>query len=379
MRHWWSGFLTISTLVLLAGCVSAVRTEGTSPPIAWRVTDMATVTRNIQGQAVDTYDFTLVIRNVGDRRLLLTKMNRTIYQAGGGQPGHSSATGRWDLGPGGEWKFPLYSYTFCVASQGCIERGSQAPMWQIVLTGTDDGNAPVESRFEIILPPRPAKLVDTGAVRRAPTSSEPPPGARTTAAPTPASTQSMASAPGGDAGARLSIELPVWRPGFEWEYRWDGPAGNGTFVWSVTRLEPVDGDDYFVIRASSGREIYWRARDRAYLMDKVSDGIEFRRVPPTTIPWPLVVGKSWESRYVGERPIAKSSQEEVRSCLVEKQERIIVPAGTFETLKVVCTDPRNREVVGETWFAPEVRNMVKDRSKFDEGVRDRELLRYRLE
>ena len=53
----------------LAGCASVARTEGTSGPIAWRVSDLGIVTRNIQGQSVDTYDFTLVIKNVSGRSL----------------------------------------------------------------------------------------------------------------------------------------------------------------------------------------------------------------------------------------------------------------------------------------------------------------------
>ena len=74
-------------LLLIGACAGVgVRTEGTSGPLAWRVTDLATVTRNIQGQPVDTYDFNLEIRNVSDRAITLTKMHRTVYQAGGGQP-----------------------------------------------------------------------------------------------------------------------------------------------------------------------------------------------------------------------------------------------------------------------------------------------------
>jgi len=339
---------------------------------------MATVTRNIQGQAVDTYDFTLVIRNVGDRRLTLTKMNRTIYQAGGGQPGHNSVTGRWELGPGGEWRFPLYSYTHCTVSQGCTERASHQPMWQIVFTGTDDQNRPVESRLDLTLPPRPAKHIDIGAVRKPAPSPEPPPASRIAAAPSPVSTSTVAVS-SGDPGASLSIDLPVVRPGFEWEYRWEGPSSQGTFVWSVNRIEAVDGVEYYVVRASSGREIYWRKLDRAYFMDTIAQGIETRHVPPSPVPWPLVVGKSWESRYTRERPIEKTSREEMRACRVDKQERVVVPAGTFDTLKIVCADPRSQEVMSEVWFAPEVRQWVKERSKYDEGIRERELLRYRLE
>src|SRR5262245_23496472 len=356
----------------MAGCATATRTEGTSGPLAWRATDMAVVTRTIQGQATDTYAFNLFVRNIGNQQLNLTKMSRTLYLVGGSQPSNTSVSGRWELGPGGEWKFPLYSYTHCSASQGCTERGSQQPMWQIVLTGTDEQNRPVESRFEIILPHQPTKHIDIGPVRKPAPSLEPV--AAPTAAPPIRLDPATASASNSSVAPTLSMEAQPWRPGFEWEYSFDGPSGKGTFVWSVNRLETVDGDEYYVVRSAARREIYWRVRDRAYLMDKIPEGIETRRVPPTPIPWPLTVGTSWESRYVTERPIAKTSREEVRSCVVEKQERVAVPAGTFDTLKLVCTDPRSREVTGEFWFSPEARHWVKDRVKFDDGVRDRELL-----
>ena len=74
-------------MVCFAGCASFIKTEGTSGPIAWYVTDLRTVTRIIAAQPVDTYDFTLVIKNVSDRTLVFTRMDRTVYQAGSGEPG----------------------------------------------------------------------------------------------------------------------------------------------------------------------------------------------------------------------------------------------------------------------------------------------------
>jgi hypothetical protein len=32
------------------------------------------------------------------------------------------------------------------------------------------------------------------------------------------------------------IQAPVWKVGNEWAYRYDTPAGTGTFVWSVDRV-----------------------------------------------------------------------------------------------------------------------------------------------
>jgi hypothetical protein len=114
-------------------------------------------------------------------------------------------------------------------------------------------------------------------------------------------------------------------------------------------------------------------------MDTVPGGIELRIIPPLTIPWPLVAGKSWEWRYSRQRPIDRSSSEEIRACVAEGQEQITVPAGTFATLKVVCTDPRNGTVTDEVWYSPDVKQRVKERTKFNYGVRVRELLRYQLD
>src|SRR6266481_7119804 len=91
----------LALALFLGGCAGLTRTEGTSGPISWRVTDAAIVTRNIQGQPVDTYDFVLVVKNVTDKPLTLTKMHRTIYMAGGGAPGYTAVDGRWDIRPGG--------------------------------------------------------------------------------------------------------------------------------------------------------------------------------------------------------------------------------------------------------------------------------------
>lgn len=144
----------LASALALTACVM-VKTEGTSGPLAWRVADPAIVPRNIHGQSVETYDFNLVVRNVTDRSVTLTRMERTIYGAGGGAPGRSTEAGRWELKPGAEQKFPLYSYEYCSDSQGCLYRGHNQPLWQILFTGSDDQNRQVESRFDIMLPPRP--------------------------------------------------------------------------------------------------------------------------------------------------------------------------------------------------------------------------------
>ena len=105
-------------------------------------------------------------------------MDRTVYQAGSGEPGRGMQEGRWELQPGGERQFPLYTYTRCPFARGCLDRSGAQPIWRIAFSGVDDQNRPLESRFEIVLPPRTAaKAVQVSpAGRRTPTSDTPPEG-----------------------------------------------------------------------------------------------------------------------------------------------------------------------------------------------------------
>jgi len=142
----------VGLLLLVGGCHGVVRTEGASGPIAWRVTDLAVVTRDVQGQAVDSTAFTLEIRNVSDRTVTFTKIDRTVYRPGT-SPGSTSSTGRWELRTDGVWKIPLSSSVTCKYRGGCSGRGGTQTLWQVLVTGYDDQNRPVEVRLDITLPP----------------------------------------------------------------------------------------------------------------------------------------------------------------------------------------------------------------------------------
>jgi len=128
----------------------AVQTEGTSGPIAWRVADLRVAQRDVQDQT-ESVSFTLVLRNVGERTMTFTQMERTVYRPGTG-PGSAIYSGRWELRPGGEWKIPLSSRTVCRSYAGCSGSGATQVLWRIILTGDDDQGHPIETRLDITLP-----------------------------------------------------------------------------------------------------------------------------------------------------------------------------------------------------------------------------------
>jgi hypothetical protein len=202
-------------------------------------------------------------------------------------------------------------------------------------------------------------------------------------------TQEQASRRGAVAGteiAAIAIPLgddpwqpPTWTRGDEWAFRWETPSGKGTMVWSVDRIETVDGVDHYVVRNGATRATYWRAADFAYVMEKVAGEIEVRHAPPSTVyAWPLDPGRSVDSSVTEERPRVRRTREHAVRCDVVGHETITVPAGRFETAHVTCTDRRTGKMTYEVWYAPQVKQWVRERQLFTYGWRERELISYRI-
>jgi hypothetical protein len=177
------------------------------------------------------------------------------------------------------------------------------------------------------------------------------------------------------AGPALARAADTWAPGSSWSYRYESPRGSGTFDWVVDREEVVDGVKFYVVAAGS-REIYFRQADFALYMEKVNGTVEVKMNPPIR----LVSGASgdkWELRYVREAP-QQEAQSVLRKCAASGPEKITVPAGTFDTTKTTCVDVRTGETVYEAWYAAAAKQMARERSRFSDGWRERELIGMRL-
>lgn len=170
---------------------------------------------------------------------------------------------------------------------------------------------------------------------------------------------------------------PLWKVGDEWAYRWESPRGKGTFVWSVAREEIVDGVEFYVV-TSPQRESFYRKGDVAFSFEKFEGAVETRHVPPSMIAWPLVPGKTWEQRYVRERPGERQTEEMLLACEVGPEESLTVPAGAFRAFRIACRNVRTGSMNYEMWYSPEVKQRIRERTYFSYGVRERELIAYKL-
>jgi hypothetical protein len=199
------------------------------------------------------------------------------------------------------------------------------------------------------------------------------------AAPPPAATAPPVETATGSSVTKPAVHFPAWKVGDEWAFRWESPRGAGTFAWTVDRTEVVEGTSYYVVKSGTRREIYWRGADLAYYMDKVDGETEVRwtRITGTPIPWPLTEGKTWEFSVTREMPKERRTEERVYKCGVEREESLTVPAGTFAALPVRCVEQRSGRLQ-EVWWAPAVNQWVRERTQFSYGVRERELIEFRL-
>lgn len=187
-----------------------------------------------------------------------------------------------------------------------------------------------------------------------------------------------ASPSGQTPAATVGVPAPVWKAGDEWAYRYNSDGGAGTYVWEVARIESLDGVDHYVIKAGT-REIYYRTADLASSIEKV-DGRVVRRDTPSRghYAWPLTVGKTWEQSYRREQPVDRQTSERSSKWTVDAEEQVTVPAGSFRALKITERNKNTGALIYEMWYAPDVKQWVKIREFLPSGLRERELIAYKL-
>jgi len=192
--------------------------------------------------------------------------------------------------------------------------------------------------------------------------------------------QSSQVTPTGSAvGSSLGpVAVPVWKVGDEWQFAYKSPTDSGTYVWSVSRVESLDGVGHYVIRTGS-REILYRVSDLAPSLERVDGVVVMRETPPrTAYLWPLEVGKTWEQSNRQERPVDRTTLDRNSVWTVEAEETTTVLAGTFQTVRIVWRNKNTGALLYEMWYAPEVKQLVKIREVLSNGQRERELMSFKL-
>ena len=185
----------------------------------------------------------------------------------------------------------------------------------------------------------------------------------------------MAAAPAAPEPVPVSLRgvpAPEWHVGDQWSFRWESAQGQGEYVWTVTRIQALDGVPHYVV-ASGPREIYFRVRDLATSLETKSGAAELRHTPARmSYSWPLTPGTMWRQSLTEDKPGERA--ERTIAWTIEGEERVRIDAGAFDTLKIVARHDRYKSaIMYEMWYAPEARQWVRLKEYFPSGTRYREL------
>jgi hypothetical protein len=146
--------------MLMAGCVPlGTRTEGTSGPLAWYVTDLKSESapglRGTPGDTRGTYSLTLVLKETQGIPLRFTHRKDTIYAASVTVLKSADEAINLRFRPHEERRFPL-TFSWACAAGDCLQVDYVTPRWTINLTGTDAKGNAVQAVIQMNLPANPA-------------------------------------------------------------------------------------------------------------------------------------------------------------------------------------------------------------------------------
>jgi clan AA aspartic protease (TIGR02281 family) len=186
-----------------------------------------------------------------------------------------------------------------------------------------------------------------------------------------------AAAPGVTGTATRTWAAPVaaWAVGDTWRFGWRGSTGAGSYESRVVRDETIDGVRHVVLD-QEGRRLTLRADTAGLRTEHAVDRRLIARYSPAIgHPWPLRVGATWDLEADWQDGAGRPGRRIFLRCAATEEARLTVPAGTFDTLRVVC-QTRAGMVVRETWWAAEPRTWIRERRVVGDAERVEELQSY---
>jgi hypothetical protein len=139
-------------------------------------------------------------------------------------------------------------------------------------------------------------------------------------------------------GTEVAWNIPPSGSSWQIEQRNTGSYGTDT-TFKTTRGDGVwQGKQVVTFTNSQNGGRVMALPDGRWLAIVSRDGATISSFdPPIGYMYPLSIGQSWSTKHKVTTP--RGSSELNYSCKVEGREKVTVPAGTFDTLKIVCENP----------------------------------------
>lgn len=180
-------------------------------------------------------------------------------------------------------------------------------------------------------------------------------------------------------GSSVKAEKPEWEIGYWWKYAWKRPGKSGTIIRRVIREDTFEGHPSFVVK--EGKSQYFFTKDVLGSIAKMSEGklVWKRDVPRQNFAWPLEVGREWRNSYLKENIAEETSQTYEYRMVVAKLEEVRLPAGKFKCFKTEVYVTYTGDLLAVYWYSPEVKSYVKYKEYTSKGLREGELISFKVD
>ncbi len=147
LRFMWVG---LGLALTVAGCATvAVQTEGEGQRLRWHATDFRSYRMGIDKR--ELYEYTLVLEERQGSTITFTALEAEFRNNVQSRRSAWRRSGHWVLPAHGELRLPLGTYRQCRLDQ-CRDWGPLAPIWRLMLRGTDEQGQVVREVIEMTLP-----------------------------------------------------------------------------------------------------------------------------------------------------------------------------------------------------------------------------------
>ena len=156
-------------------------------------------------------------------------------------------------------------------------------------------------------------------------------------------------------------EAPSLKAGTEWSIKRtavDGSVRNDTLTVLGDRSQ--GSRNFTVVQRGDGVQI-WLDRSTRALSFLLQDGKTIETYDPDwgDWRWPLKVGEKWSTTYRFQSADGRSVNGATATWTVAAEEEVVVPAGTFKTLRIERTPGNQSNHIVIRWFAPDIGLVVK--------------------
>lgn len=158
------------------------------------------------------------------------------------------------------------------------------------------------------------------------------------------------------------LAVPRWRVGDQWTYSESRAGKNDKIIREVKKEETYNGVPVYIVANATEERSYTRDTLGLFVTTRNGRLVESRDKPYEHFNWPLKQDKRWTTTFNYHNLETDFKRAFTRIVLVRGIDQVMVPAGVFRAVRLQAFDDVSGQLVGEYWYAPAVKWIVRSRA-----------------